>query len=105
MAGDAPDTSFDGGGKVVRNVDPSSLRKLGIACLLLLLTVSSLPSPSRVEASAIYAEYFVQYLYSDPWYTDQVGVCVRNDCTMYYNCTGQWGPYEQIYRYQICCNC
>lgn len=82
-----------------------SLRKLVIACLILLFTISPLPYPFRAEAGGTYAEYFVQYLYSDPWYTDLVGQCIRNDCTMYYNCTGQWGPYSQIYTYQICCDC
>lgn len=87
-----------------REIGASRLRKLVMVSVAFILTLFILTPPRPLSAS-VYAEYFVQYFYSDPYYTDLVGQCVRNDCTMYYDCWGQWGPYSQIYSNQICCDC
>ncbi|HEV2855753.1 MAG TPA: hypothetical protein VHC97_23400 [Thermoanaerobaculia bacterium] len=83
----------------------SGLRKLAMVSVIFILTLFILTPPRPSTAGSIYAEYFVQYFYADPYYSELVGQCVRNDCTMYYDCWGQWGPYNQIYSYQICCDC
>lgn len=83
----------------------SRLRKLAMVSAIFILTLFILTPPRVSMAGSIYREYFVQYFYADPYYTELVGQCIRNDCTMYYDCWGQASSYFQVYSYQICCDC